>query len=484
MECTVDGLKKVRDNLDEEIVLRITKLDSKPGSVAGKICVTDGNEVMEAYASFRMANAISSWAIREKSLIKLIDYAFCEIDNKQVTHKERLIEYSPGKFVFSFDVVDIESSEIRVVSFGVVAKSLHSDIIQDKVYIFSGSGGIQPSKSQYTPFKSKWEILASKNMVYNIQPDDVGFPKIVLDRKTILEVSEMEPDTFVDVVGVVTLVGLTNVTCKDSGTLIKRRTLCLGDESGRSIDVCLWDSKAEEEGSKIYEKFERGEKQFLCVKGGKISEYNGRSISVIGASTVLLDVDLEIVASVRAWYSVTLDSTSFIHVTGSSGSNLAVRTTTISEMMGLNLKVMESSDTYRITANIRDIRIDNFSYPACTRVVNGRQCGKKVSSAGEDVWFCISCDSEIQEVDHKYALHVCIEDSSQYVWAIAFQEAARELVGLPAQDFASMRDENYDVFSAHLDAVRSKVYTLKVRCKLESYQDSEKMKFYIVGLDV
>ncbi|EFJ26776.1 hypothetical protein SELMODRAFT_412540 [Selaginella moellendorffii] len=262
-------------------------------------------------------------------------------------------------------------------------------------------------------------------MVYNIQPDDVGFPKIVLDRKTILEVSEMEPDTFVDVVGVVTLVGLTNVTCKDSGTLIKRRTLCLGDESGRSIDVCLWDSKAEEEGSKIYEKFERGEKQFLCVKG-------------------------EIVASVRAWYSVTLDSTSFIHVTGSSGSNLAVRTTTISEMMGLNLKVMESSDTYRITANIRDIRIDNFSYPACTRVVNGRQCGKKVSSA------------EIQEVDHKYALHVCIEDSSQYVWAIAFQEAARELVGLPAQDFASMRDENYDVFSAHLDAVRSKVYTLKI----------------------
>ncbi|EFJ04973.1 hypothetical protein SELMODRAFT_431930 [Selaginella moellendorffii] len=44
--------------------------------------------------------------------------------------------------------------------------------------------------------------------------------------------------------------------------------------------MCLWDSKAEDEGSEIEEKPGRGERPIVCVKGSQISDYNGKSISV------------------------------------------------------------------------------------------------------------------------------------------------------------------------------------------------------------
>ncbi|EFJ04635.1 hypothetical protein SELMODRAFT_432229 [Selaginella moellendorffii] len=123
----------------------------------------------------------------------------------------------------------------------------------------------------------------------------------------------------------------TNISPKDSGAFMRRRMLSLSDESGHSIDMCLWDSKAEDEGSEIEEKPGQGERPIVCVKGSRISDYNGKFISV----------------------------------------------------------------------TVKEFQTGDFYYPACMKVVNGRQCGKKL----------------------------CILDST--VWVVAFDDA-NEIVEMPA----------------------------------------------------
>ncbi|EFJ29020.1 hypothetical protein SELMODRAFT_410947 [Selaginella moellendorffii] len=111
--------------------------------------------------------------------------------------------------------------------------------------------------------------------------------------------------------------------------------------------MCLWDSKAEDEGSEIKEKNGQEERPIVCMKGSWISDYNGKSISVTGGSNLLLDPELE----------------------------------------------------------VKEFQTGDFYYPACMKVVNGRQCGKKVTQVSEN--------------------------STGHIWAVSFDDA-NEIVEMPA----------------------------------------------------
>ncbi|XP_024522449.1 replication protein A 70 kDa DNA-binding subunit C [Selaginella moellendorffii] len=382
----------------------------------------------------------------------------------------------------SFDVVDVQGTEIRIIGSDDCALVLSDKIVQGTVYSFSGSGGIRRSNQAYTPFEVTWEIQANKGMEFTALDEDATFPRIVLAKTSILSACQKERDSFVDVVGIVIWIGTITVTSRDSGTFVKKRTLCLGDDSGHSVDLCLWDLKAEEEGSYIQERIDSGVQPIICVKGGKVSDYNGKSLSAIGVSTILIEPEMEAVADLREWMTLYYNVTNFIHLSTSSSRQTVSCTTTLSEISNMQLKVLESSPIYRVIATVKEMKTDEFYYNACINVLNARQCGKKTTRTA-DGWFCSYCNIESANMEFKYALKMCIEDSSSHVWAIAFQEAAQEIVGMSAKELATMRDENYPAFSLLIDGIRSKIYKFKIWSKLEKYQDMEKLRFYILGLD-
>ncbi|EFJ14741.1 hypothetical protein SELMODRAFT_423315 [Selaginella moellendorffii] len=235
---------------------------------------------------------------------------------------------------------------------------------------------------------------------------------------------------------------------------MKKRTLCLGDDSGHSVDLCLWDLKAEEESSYIQERIDSGVQPIICVKGGKVSDYNGKSLSAIGVSTILIEPEMEAVADLREWMTLYYNITNFIHLSTSSSRQTVSCTTTLSEISNMQLKVLKSSPIYRVIATVKEMKTNEFYYNACINVMNAWQCGKKTSRTA-DGWFCSYCNIESANMEFKYALKMCIEDSSSHVWAIAFQEAAQEIVGIPAKKLATMRDENYPTFSLHIDVTRN-----------------------------
>ncbi|EFJ21165.1 hypothetical protein SELMODRAFT_417572 [Selaginella moellendorffii] len=370
----------------------------------------------------------------------------------------------------SFDVVDVQGTEIRIIGSDDCALVLSDKIVQGTVYSFSGSGGIRHSNQAYTPFEATWEIQANKGMEFTALDEDAMFPRIVLAKTSILSACQKERDSFVDVVGIVIWIGTITVTSRDSGTFVKKRTLCLGDDSGHSVDLCLWDLKAEEEGSYIQERIDSGVQPIICVKGGKVSDYNGKSLSAIGVSTILIELEMEAVADLREWMTLYYNVTNFIHLSTSSSRQIVSCTTTLSEISNI------------VIATVKEMKTDEFYYNACINVVNARQCGKKTTQTA-DGWFCSYCNIVSANMEFKYALKMCIEDSSSHMWAIAFQEATQEIVGMSAKELATMRDENYPAFSLLIDGIRSKIYKFKIWSKLEKYQDMEKLRFYILGLD-
>ncbi|EFJ26495.1 hypothetical protein SELMODRAFT_412779 [Selaginella moellendorffii] len=146
--------------------------------------------------------------------------------------------------------------------------------------------------------------------------DDLCIPNVVLNRTSVLDASKLGQETFIYVIVGVMWIGQTNISPKDSGAFMRRRMICLSDDS---IDMCLWDSN-----------------------------------------------------------------------------------------------------------EVKEFQTGDFYYPACVKVVNGRQCGKKVTQASESMWQCNSCDTDSGD-----ALHLCILDSTAHIWAVAFDDAANEIIGMP-----------------------------------------------------
>ncbi|EFJ37129.1 hypothetical protein SELMODRAFT_77809, partial [Selaginella moellendorffii] len=213
----------------------------------------------------------------------------------------------------------------------------------------------------------------------------------------------------------------------------------------------------------IQKRIESGVQPIICVKGGKVSDYNGKSLLAIGVSTILIEPEMEAVADLREWMTLYYNITNFIHLSVSC-------TTTLSEISSMQLKVLESFPIYRVIATMKEMKTDEFYYNACINVVNAQQCGRKTTQTANG-WFCSYCNIEFANMEFKYALKMCIKDSSSHVWAIAFQEVAQEIVGMPAKELATMRYENYLALSLHIDGIRSKIYNFKIWSKLEKYQD-------------
>ncbi|EFJ04619.1 hypothetical protein SELMODRAFT_432246 [Selaginella moellendorffii] len=90
-----------------------------------------------------------------------------------------------------------------------------------------------------------------------------------------------------------------------------------------------------------------------------------------------------------------------------------------------------TNSSSKAVISVKEFQTGDFYYPACMKVVNGRQCGKKVTQVSESMWQCNSCDTDSGDIHFKYALQLCILDSTGHIWAVAFDDT-NEIVEMPA----------------------------------------------------
>ncbi|WZY78178.1 hypothetical protein YC2023_024562 [Brassica napus] len=385
--------------------------------------------------------------------------------------------------VFSFDLVDAAGGEIRVTCFNDVVDMFFDMIVVGNVYLIT-KGNLKPARKEYNHLPNDYEIhLDNASTIQQCYEDDNAIPRNQFHFKDISAIESMESNSITDVIGIVSSISPTGSIMRKNGTEAQKRALQLKDMSGRSVEVTMWGNFCNAEGQRLQSLCDSGVFPVLAVKAGRISEFNGKQVSTIGSSQLVVEPDLPEARELRAWYEREGRNAPCISISREfSGAGRQEARKVITQIKDENLGTSEKPDWITVSATISFMKVENFCYTACPIVNGDRPCSKKVTNNGDGTWRCEKCDKCVDECDYRYILQLQLQDHTGVTWATAFQEAGEEIMGMPAKDLYYMKDEDRDEEKFE-DIVRKAAFTkyiFKLKVKEETFSDESRVKATVV----
>ncbi|XP_072557609.1 replication protein A 70 kDa DNA-binding subunit [Paramormyrops kingsleyae] len=212
----------------------------------------------------------------------------------RVTNKSGIRTWSNSRGdgrLFSMEIVD-ESGEIRVTGFNQEVDKFYSLIESGKVYYIS-KGTLKIANKQYTSLKNDYEMTLNGESTIIPCDDAQDVPMVQCNFVSVADLETRDKDAILDVIGVCRSVDeVTRITTKSSRE-VSKRTLNLMDMSGKVITVTLWGEEAE--------KFDGTGQPILAIKGARLSDFGGRSLSALFSSTVMVNPDIPEAYKLRGW---------------------------------------------------------------------------------------------------------------------------------------------------------------------------------------
>ncbi|KAJ0242576.1 Replication protein A 70 kDa DNA-binding subunit C [Hirschfeldia incana] len=404
----------------------------------------------------------------------------------RVTSKGELRRFNgargEGK-VFSFDLVDSGGGEIRVTCFNDVVDKFFDVIVVGNVYLIT-KGNLKPARKEYNHLPNDYEIhLDNASMVQQCYEDDATIPRNQFYFKDICAIETMESNSIIDVIGIVFSISPTGSIMRKNGTEAQKRALQLKDMSGRSVEVTMWGNFCNAEGQRLQSLCDSGVFPVLAVKAGKISEFNGKQVSTIGSSQLVVEPDLPEARELRAWFEREGRNAPCISISREfTGAGRQEVRKVITQIKDENLGTSEKPDWITVSATISFMKVENFCYTACPIINGDRPCSKKVTNNGDGTWRCEKCDKCVDECDYRYILQLQLQDHTGVTWATAFQEAGEEIMGISAKDLYFMKNEDRDEEKFE-DIVRKAAFTkyiFKLKVKEETFSDESRVKATVV----
>ncbi|MED6242075.1 60S acidic ribosomal protein P1, partial [Ataeniobius toweri] len=211
----------------------------------------------------------------------------------RVTKKTEIRNWSNSKGdgkLFSFEIVD-ESGEIRITAFNNEVDRFFSLVEQGKVYYIS-KGTLKVANKQYTMLKNDYEMTLNAHSSIVPCEDSPGIPTVQCDFVRIEELENRDKDAIIDVIGVCKSAdSVSRITTKASRE-VSKRAINLIDTSGKVVTVTLWGEEAE--------KFDDSGQPVVAIKGARLSDFGGRSLSVLFSSTIMVNPDIPEAFRLRA----------------------------------------------------------------------------------------------------------------------------------------------------------------------------------------
>jgi len=373
--------------------------------------------------------------------------------------------------LFSMDLMD-ESGEIRCTGFSESVDRFYNMVEQGKVYFISRCQ-LKTANKQYTHIKNDYEMTMGNDTSVIECTETAEVPQMKMNYTNIGDLESVEKDAFVDIIGVATDVSeCTSITARASGKQITKREMKLMDMSGASVSMTLWGADAE--------KFNHPDKPILAVKAAKVSDFGGRSLSVSFSSTMMVNPDTPDSHKLRGWYDSTgkdLTARSLSSSQGGGGGGMAGTTfKSFSEIKATDLQ--GKPDYFCARGTIMFIKKDNCMYKACPST----DCNKKVIEMGPSEFRCEKCNKVYPNYKYRLMISMRLSDWSGQEWATAFQDTGETIVGQSADMLGSLKEQDDNKFDQVMNAVNFKTYVFKLRAKIDSYNDEEKLKCTIVNV--
>ncbi|KAL4564981.1 hypothetical protein LXL04_029061 [Taraxacum kok-saghyz] len=402
----------------------------------------------------------------------------------RVTSKGELRRYNNAKGdgkVFSFDLLDSEGGEIRATCFNTVADNFYNQIEVGKVYYLS-KGTLKPAQKAFNHLNNEFEItLDHTSTAQQCPDDDVSIPRQQFHFRSIKEIEEMETNSVLDVIAVVTNVNPAMTITRKNGGEAQKRTLYLKDMSGRTVELTLWGDFCNKEGQTLQETVDSGTFPILAVKSARVYEFNGKTLSTISSSQVSINPDFPEAQKLRTWF----DSVGKNIPSVSMSREVTTHTDnwkTISQIKDEKLGTNEKPDYITIKATIMLMRPETFCYTACPINLGERKCSKKVVDNGDGKWRCDKCDKVVDECDYRYIMQLQIYDHTGMTWITAFQETGEEIIGVSAKDLYHMKyvENDEEGFMEVVRGLLHNEYSFKLKVKEESWGEEQRVKSSVV----
>ncbi|KAI9254812.1 hypothetical protein BY458DRAFT_424423, partial [Sporodiniella umbellata] len=217
------------------------------------------------------------------------------------TIKGRVTQKSPIKTwhnnrgdgkLFSVNFLD-QSGEIKATAFNDQVDRLYNMFEEGNVYYIS-KARVTMARKQFSTIDNEYELTLEGGTEIELCPSDNSIPKMNFKFVKIGELHNVEPSTTIDACGIVLEdSGLTEIVTKSTGRPTNKRELTVGDESGKSVRLTLWD--------KIAEEFDSSNHPIIAVRGVRVSDFNGRSLSLSASGTLKVNPDIPETKKLRQW---------------------------------------------------------------------------------------------------------------------------------------------------------------------------------------
>lgn len=386
----------------------------------------------------------------------------------------------PGT-LFSVTLLD-ESGEIRATMFNDAAQKFHPIFVVGGMYVISG-GRLKSANKKFTSVKHAYELTLNSDATVIPIESVATVPHLHFDFVPIDNLQDSNKDDMVDVIGVVVSAKPSSVINTKRGE-VQRRSLVLADQSNRSIELTLWGQQAVEFDNVLAE----NEHPVLAVKGARVSDFGGRTLSAVTSSEFEVNPDIESGTVVRNWWATVGDGGRSIPSlssgagggSGGGAGGFGAREKTLAAIANESLG-LSGQQQYLTVPNVT---VTSFKkdgtlwYKACA---NPDCKGRKVYEEGENVK-CQNCQG-VNNFRLRWVSNFTAFDHTGREYVSGFGETGTTLIGSEAETIHQYQETGQtDSVQRAFEYARFKSYNMRLAVKSEEYNGNVRTKVSVQSL--
>ncbi|KAM7201495.1 hypothetical protein V8F33_003319 [Rhypophila sp. PSN 637] len=376
--------------------------------------------------------------------------------------------------LFSVNLLD-ESGEIRATGFNDQVDSFYELLQEGQVYYISSPCKVQLAKKQFSNLPNDYELTFERDTHIEKAEDQDSVPQMTFNFCTLSDLQTVDKDATVDVIGVLKEAQeVSQIVSKTTSKPYDKREVTLVDDTGYSVRVTLW--------GKTATSFDVNPEAIVALKGCRVSDFGGRSLSLLASGTMSVDPDIVEAHRLRGWYDSTGRDGSF--ATHNNLASLGAATgrkddsKTISQVKEEELGMHEPA-YFSLQATVVYIKQESFAYPACS----SEGCSKKVMDMGDGTWRCEKCNINHDKPLYRYVMSVNVNDHTGQLWLSSFDDVGKVIMnGKSANELMELREAGDDTqLAAEFEAANCRKLNFRCRAKMDTFGDTQRIRYQVLS---
>jgi len=223
------------------------------------------------------------------------------------------------------------------------------------------------------------------------------------------------------------------------------------------------------------------------VKGVRVSDYNGRSLSTGNSSHVEVRPDIPAAHALQAWHDQGKGKSLVVQQLSKRGALGALPFLDCGQIATGGLGGQNDGgkgDFFSLVACINVLQF-NGERPPWYLACPSAECNKKVTEAGAGgQWHCDKCNKTYPTCEPRYIFSCCVADGQGSQWLSCFDEAGAAILGgRTAADYRQLYEAgDVAALESAFRQANFQEHTFKVKAKMERVQDQDRLRCTVLAV--